>query len=453
MTRTGIDYFDECILKNGFPDGSLILVAGEPGAGKTIFSATFVYNGAKKFGEKGIYISLAETKKEFYESMKQLGMNFEELENKGLFKFVDLVTVREETIKKEIELLMNEIIKFQPKRIVVDSISVFAQVLGVEGTRVFLHTMLGRFIKAYNSTALLIAEKAIGAEKIGYGIEEFVVDGVIVLRYQSFGEVTRRVMEIPKMRRKSIEKPHYEYVITQNGIEFLAVPELMREEMEYTLEKVTTGIEKLDQMLDGGLYRGANVLIVGMTGTGKTTFSLHFAVANAIQGRRVAYLAFEEPMDQLIRATKNYGMPIEEALRSNLKIFTWVPESKTPVYTFLKIKKIIEEFKPEALVVDSLTALRQHMDEKELVKMIRYLNLLTKANRITAYFTLNEETNFEVVPFTGASTMVDVIIGLRYQLNNEDIERKMAIVKARGSDHSRKIHRYEITNRGVEIYE
>ena len=453
MTRTGIDYFDECILKNGFPDGSLILVAGEPGAGKTIFSATFVYNGAKKFGEKGIYISLAETKKEFYESMKQLGMNFEELENKGLFKFVDLVTVREETIKKEIELLMNEIIKFQPKRIVVDSISVFAQVLGVEGTRVFLHTMLGRFIKAYNSTALLIAEKAIGAEKIGYGIEEFVVDGVIVLRYQSFGEVTRRVMEIPKMRRKSIEKPHYEYVITQDGIEFLAVPELMREEMEYTLEKVTTGIEKLDQMLDGGLYRGANVLIVGMTGTGKTTFSLHFAVANAIQGRRVAYLAFEEPMDQLIRATKNYGMPIEEALRSNLKIFTWVPESKTPVYTFLKIKKIIEEFKPEALVVDSLTALRQHMDEKELVKMIRYLNLLTKANRITAYFTLNEETNFEVVPFTGASTMVDVIIGLRYQLNNEDIERKMAIVKARGSDHSRKIHRYEITNRGVEIYE
>jgi len=453
MTRTGIDYFDECILKNGFPDGSLILVAGEPGAGKTIFSATFVYNGAKKFGEKGIYISLAETKKEFYESMKQLGMNFEELENKGLFKFVDLVTVREETIKKEIELLMNEIIKFQPKRIVVDSISVFAQVLGVEGTRVFLHTMLGRFIKAYNSTALLIAEKAIGAEKIGYGIEEFVVDGVIVLRYQSFGEVTRRVMEIPKMRRKSIEKPHYEYVITQNGIEFLAVPELMREEMKYTLEKVTTGIEKLDQMLDGGLYRGANVLIVGMTGTGKTTFSLHFAVANAIQGRRVAYLAFEEPMDQLIRATKNYGMPIEEALRSNLKIFTWVPESKTPVYTFLKIKKIIEEFKPEALVVDSLTALRQHMDEKELVKMIRYLNLLTKANRITAYFTLNEETNFEVVPFTGASTMVDVIIGLRYQLNNEDIERKMAIVKARGSDHSRKIHRYEITNRGVEIYE
>jgi circadian clock protein KaiC len=251
----GIEYFDEHVLKDGFPDGSLILVAGEPGAGKTIFSATFIYNGAKKFGEKGMYISLAETKSEFYESMRQLGMDFEELERNGLFKFVDLVTVSEETIEKEIGLLMGEIVKFQPKRVVIDSISVFAQVLGAERTRVFLHTMLGRFIKAYNSTALLIAEKPMGAEKIGYGLEEFVVDGVIILRYESFGEVTRRVMEIPKMRRRSIKKPQYEYVITQRGIEFLEVPELSRAEIEYTMEKITTGLEKLDGMLDGGLYR------------------------------------------------------------------------------------------------------------------------------------------------------------------------------------------------------
>ncbi|MPW38841.1 AAA family ATPase [Thermococcus sp. 101 C5] len=453
MSRMGIEYFDEHVLKDGFPDGSLILVAGEPGAGKTIFSATFIYNGAKKFGEKGMYISLAETKSEFYESMRQLGMDFEELERNGLFKFVDLVTVSEETIEKEIGLLMGEIVKFQPKRVVIDSISVFAQVLGAERTRVFLHTMLGRFIKAYNSTALLIAEKPMGAEKIGYGLEEFVVDGVIILRYESFGEVTRRVMEIPKMRRRSIKKPQYEYVITQRGIEFLEVPELSRAEIEYTMEKITTGLEKLDGMLDGGLYRGANVLLIGMTGTGKTTFSLHFAIANALQGRKAVYLAFEEPIDQIIRAAKNYGMPIEEALGENLKIITWVPESKTPVYTFLKIRWIIEEFKPEVLVIDSLTALRNHMDEKELAKMVRYLNLLTKLHRITTYFTLNAETNFEIVPFSGASTMVDVIIGLKYQVKNESIERKMAIVKARGSNHSRKIYRYEITSKGVEIYE
>lgn len=453
MSRTGIEYFDNFILKDGFPEGSLILVTGEPGAGKTIFSSTFLYNGAKKFGEKGVYVSLAETKSEFYESMRQLGMDFGELENEGLFKFIDFVTVGRDTIDKEIGILIEELAKFQPKRIVIDSISVFAQVLGAEKTRVLLHTLLGRFIKAYNSTALLIAEKPVGSEKIGYGIEEFVVDGVVILRYESFGEVTRRVMEIPKMRRRSVEKSQYEYVITQKGIEFLAIPELEREEIDYTVERITTGIDRLDEMLEGGVYKGSSVLLVGMTGTGKSTFALHFVVANALQGRKVAYISFEEPMDQIIRAAKNYGMPIEEAMKENLKVFTWIPENKTPVYTFLKIREIIEEFKPEAIVIDSLTSLKQHMDENELTKMLRYLGLVTKANRITTYFTLNEETNFEVVPFTGASTMVDVIIGLRYQTMNGNIERRLAIVKSRASNHSRKIHRYEITDEGVKIYE
>ncbi|HII61307.1 ATPase domain-containing protein [Pyrococcus horikoshii] len=453
MTKFGIEYFDKYILRGGFPNGSMILIVGEPGTGKTILSATYLYNGAKKFGEKGMYISLAETKWEFYKGMKQLGMDFEELENNGLFKFIDLVTVSKDAVEKEIELLMSEISSFHPKRIVIDSISVFTQLLGAEKTRIFLHTILGRFIKANDATALLIAEKPIGSKTIGYGVEEFVVDGVIILKYKSFGEVTRRVMEIPKMRRRKIERAEYEYVITKNGIEFLTIPELKISEKDYTSEKITTGIERLDEMLDGGIYKGSSVLIVGMTGTGKTTFSLHFAIANALQGRKVAYITFEEPIDQIIRSAKNYGMPIEEVLGRNLKIFAWVPESKTPVHTYIKIKEIIEEFKPEALIIDSLTALREHLDEKELTKMLRYLQLLTKEKRITTYFTFTEEAKFDVVPFTGASTMVDVIILLKYEIENEKIEKRLAIIKARGSNHSRKIHKYEITNRGVEIYE
>ena len=121
--KSGIKFFDENIVKDGFPEGSLILIAGEPGAGKTIFASTFVYNGMAKFGEKGIYVSLAETKEDYYEEMKKLGMDFEKFEKEGLFKFIDLVTVTSETIEKEIELIMKEIITFQPKRIVIDPIS------------------------------------------------------------------------------------------------------------------------------------------------------------------------------------------------------------------------------------------------------------------------------------------------------------------------------------------
>ena len=453
MGLMGIPYFDEYVLKGGFPKGSLVLVAGEPGAGKTIFTATYLYNGAKKFGEKGIYVSFGETRDEFYEAMGRFGMDFEELERRGLFRFVDLVTTTGEVLSKEIELLMREFASFQPKRIVIDPISVFAQNLGPEKTRVFLHTLLGRFVKGTGGTALLITEKPIGRETIGHGLEEFVADGVLILRYHSLGEVTRRVLEIPKMRRRAIKRTQYEYVITDKGIEFIEVPELEHKKTSYSLEKITTGLRELDEMLDGGVYRGSNVLIVGMTGTGKTTFALHFAVANALAGRRVVYITFEEPVGQILRAAGNYGMDVNEPLRSgNLVILSWVPEAETPVYTFLKIRHLIEELKPEALVIDGLTALRQHLDSEELEKMLRYLSLFMKERDVTVYYTLTEDTNFEVVPFTGASTMMDVIIGLKYIVKEDHIERRIAIIKARGSNHSRKIHKYEITERGVEIY-
>ncbi len=451
--KTGIEFFDKAIIKNGFPEGSLILVAGEPGTGKTIFTSTIIYNGLEKFGEKGMYISLSETKNDFYSEMDRLGMNFKKYEKTGLFKFMDLVAVTPDAIEKEIEVIMKEILSFQPRRIVIDSISALTQLLGADKTRIFLHTTLGRFIKSFGAVAFLIAEKPLGKETIGYGVEEFVVDGVIVLKYISLGEVRRRVMEIPKMRKRSIEKSQYEYVITNRGIEFLVIPELIRGEEEASEEKVSTGIRELDTILDGGVYKGSITLIVGMTGTGKTTFGLHFAIANAIQGKKAVYISFEEPVGQLKRAARRYGMPIDEILDKTLKLFSWVPEAKTPVHTFLKIKEIIDEHKPDVLVIDSLTSLREHMDEIELEKMLRYLSLIIKQHEAATYITLNAETDFETIPFTGASTLSDNIIGLKYIIKNEFMEKRLAVIKARGSNHSRKIHKYEITDKGVRIYE
>ncbi len=451
--RMGIDFFDEYIIKEGFPEGFTVLVAGEPGAGKTIFGATFLYKGMEKYGDRAIYISLAETKEDFYEEMRGLGMDFTEMENRGLFKFVDLITLTPEAVEKEIELMMSEILKFRPKRIVIDSISSFAQLLGAEKTRMFLHTTLGRFIKSFGAVALLIAEKPLGRSEIGYGVEEFVADGLIVLKYQKLGEITHRIMEIPKMRKRSVEKAQYEYVITNTGMHFLEVPDMEWEEEEASREKLTTGIPKLDELLDGGVYRGSITLIVGMTGTGKTTFAMHFAVANAMAGRKAIYVGFEEPIGQLYRAARDYGFPIDDALKENLKFVGWVPESTSPVYTFIRIKEIIENEEPDVLVIDGLTALREHMDPDELAKMVRYLGLLIKKHKIAVYMTLNAETSFEVVPYTKASTLSDNIIGLRYATEEERIKRYMAIIKARGSNHSRKIHEYEITSRGVKIYE
>ena len=84
---SGIDGLD-AIIEGGFPRGSMILVAGNPGTGKTIFSAQFIYRGAVDYGEKGVYVSFAEGKKSFIDYMRRFGMDFERLEKEGKVRTV-----------------------------------------------------------------------------------------------------------------------------------------------------------------------------------------------------------------------------------------------------------------------------------------------------------------------------------------------------------------------------
>ncbi|MEM2812311.1 MAG: ATPase domain-containing protein, partial [Candidatus Bathyarchaeia archaeon] len=119
---SGINGLDE-VIGGGFQQGSLIVVAGNPGTGKTIFSATFLYNGIVNYDEKGIYVSFAENRETFFSNMRALGFNFEELERAGSFYFLDMVTAREEAAPAVMETIVREVEATGAKRLVIDSFS------------------------------------------------------------------------------------------------------------------------------------------------------------------------------------------------------------------------------------------------------------------------------------------------------------------------------------------
>ena len=79
----GIVELDD-VLGGGFPARSLVLLTGNAGSGKTILSTQFLYNGALKYGEKGVYVSFAENREDYYRNMLSLGMDMRSLERKGL---------------------------------------------------------------------------------------------------------------------------------------------------------------------------------------------------------------------------------------------------------------------------------------------------------------------------------------------------------------------------------
>lgn len=139
-------------------------------------------------------------------------------------------------------------------------------------------------------------------------------------------------------------------------------------------------------------------------------------------------------------------------MKDRLKIVSIVPESESPVSIFVRLKNIIEKDRPVAFVIDSYSALEDRMDPTELSKMIRYLQLLVKNHQVATLITMNVSKLNRLLSVK-LSTLADNIIYLEYFMENDGISKKMLILKLRASNHLRKFHRYEITSKGMEIYD
>jgi len=163
---TGVSGLDE-VIGGGCPLGSLIILAGNPGTGKTIFSATFLYNGIVNYSEKGVYVSFAENGETFLSNMLSLGFNFEELEKRNMFRFLDLVTAREEAAPAIMETVLREVSEFGAKRLVIDSFSAMAQAFkDTHETRILLHTILSRATRLLGCTTILVVEVPYGENRM-----------------------------------------------------------------------------------------------------------------------------------------------------------------------------------------------------------------------------------------------------------------------------------------------
>jgi KaiC/GvpD/RAD55 family RecA-like ATPase len=260
-TSTGVTSLDAA-LSGGFPKGSLILISGNPGTGKTILTSNFLYAGATKKNENGIYVSFSEGKTSFYDNMKTVGLDFASLEKQGKFQFLEMLTFTKQGMGKGIWEVLETVRKFQAKRLVIDSYSVMAQALDNSyEARQILHTMLSKVVRNMGCTTLVIGEQPSGETKLGDGEAEFVADGVLNLKL-----TVPRELEIRKMRGTKLVYRNLIYTI-DSGFD------VMRTQMDVPSKRkrwqpildngdlLSTGSPDWDKILGGGFPRGAYVLL------------------------------------------------------------------------------------------------------------------------------------------------------------------------------------------------
>ncbi len=211
---SGIPGLDR-LVQGGLVENSVTLVTGETGTGKTIFACQFILHGIEQ-GEPGLYISLEESPEDIKNDMKNFGWDLEKYEKKKLLRIVYHDPVQ---INNLDSVIIGEVNSIRAKRVVIDSTSLLA--LNIENPAQIRRRIFSvlNTIKRSSCTAIVISEIPEGSKALSrFGVEEFAVDGVVILHYLGIGEVSARSLTIRKMRRTRHGNDVYPMEITDKGV-------------------------------------------------------------------------------------------------------------------------------------------------------------------------------------------------------------------------------------------
>jgi circadian clock protein KaiC len=286
------------------------------------------------------------------------------------------------------------------------------------------------------------------------GFEEFVADNVVLLRNALLDEKRRRTIEVLKLRGGAHLKGEHLFTVA-DGEGIVVVPQ-DRFNFDYasSYQRLPSGIPALDEMLRGGFYDRSLILVSGATGTGKSLLATQYVAGGALAGQRALLLSFEESRDQLVRNAAQWGVDFAALERDGLlRIMSDAPESAALEDHLLRMKRVIDEFQPERVALDSLTALQRISTVKSFREYVLGLTFHIKANGMLGLLTtatLQSEAALSLSELH-ISTISDSILTLQYVPTGSAMRRALHIVKMRGSGHDNRLREYVIGDGGMEI--
>jgi circadian clock protein KaiC len=446
---TGIPVLDT-LIEGGIPRGFTVLVAGNPGTGKTILTSHFLYEGLLK-GEGALYVSFSESKTQFYENFRRFGMNFQDFEGDNKFAYLDLASVTKEGISDAFEEMLNVSRNIGAKRVVIDSFSAILLAFeNINEARIALHVVLGKMLRAEGITNMLITEVPIGSNSIGSGMEEFVADGIIQLEH-GYTNAIPSTVKVIKMRATSIDRDTHVSVIGEKGM--VVYPKQSLKVIIPTLTgRVKTGIPGLDTKVGGGFFKGTTTVLAGASGAGKTTFGFQFTSQGVLDGKKSIFCSLEESPDEIRNMAKSLGIDVDTLEKKGLHLLSWTPENQSPDAFISELAAQIETIRPELLVIDGLSTF-QHLYSQDMYSIVKRVVNLTETHGITSIFTfLTDQQAGAAVTSHGIFSIFHNIILLRYVEAESQLKRSMLILKMRASNHDQTILQVAIQNKiGLKI--
>jgi circadian clock protein KaiC len=458
---TGIQGLDE-ILGGGLPTRHLYLVDGEPGTGKTTLAMQFLLEGVAK-GERGLYVTLSESREELEEVAKShgwtlAGIEVFELAKEGLGQAEDNYTIfhpAEVELQGTVDAVLKTVEELKPARIALDSLSEM-RLLAREPLR-FRRQILGlkQFFAGRDCTVLLLDDKTSPEGDLQL---HSLAHGVVVLEHVAleYGSERRR-LKVTKVRGVQFRGGFHDFRIERGGIRVF--PRILHDQPrgELSDKQISSGSESLDKMLGGGVACGSSMLITGAAGTGKSTLCSQFARAALSRGEKVLFYLFDERLVTFTQRSDALDISTKDERESGQLMVAQVePTELSPGEFASQVVRAVEERGVKLVVIDSINGYLQSMPQERLlaVQIHELLSFLSN-NGVTCLMTLVQHGIFgnPVDEAVDVSYLADTVLLMRYFEVHGEVRQAVSVVKKRSGDHERTIREFKVGKGGLKVGE
>ena len=458
-SSTGVPGLDD-ILGGGLPRNCLHLIEGNPGVGKTTLAMQFLLEG-KRVGERCLYITLSETKPELAAVAQSHGWDLEGIsiiELSAIERAIGgkgpttLFQSAEVELTQLTKLLLEELSRNKPERVVLDSLSE-VRMLAQSALRYRREVLrLKQQLAALGCTVLILDDRATEGTDVQV---HSIVHGALSLNAAplKYG-IFRRSLAVTKMRGVSFREGNHDYVIEKGGIRVYA--RLIASEHHTPFKKTAaeSGNRELDILLGNGLHYGTSNLIIGPAGSGKSTISTMFAQAAAVRGERVNYYVFDETKATLCERAQEMNINLAPHLQSGLlRIHQVDPAVISPGELSFRIRTAVEQDKVRIVILDSLNGYITAMPHEEFLHLHLH-ELLTYLNQ-QGVMTIMILAQHGLIGPMGApidvSYLADSVVITRFFEALGSIRKAISIIKKRSGPHEGTVRELNMTTGGVRV--
>ena len=453
---TGVPGLD-VVLGGGVEPGSVTVLAGAPGTGKTILAQQICFAAATTAHRAVFYTTLSEPHSKLVRHLEPFSFFAPEALGPEV-EYIHLGDLIRNDQPGRIEQLVSEVVRKtleeQPVLMVIDSAKALRDFAGERELRLAFYDLISRV--AHTEAALLLLGEYT-PEEMGAGVEFSLADSIIQLAYEPREPVDRRWLRVIKMRGTHHLEGKHTFRITVGGVEvFPRIETFDAGDAAEVTGRFTSGIPGLDDLMGGGISSGEATVILGPSGAGKTIFGLRFVAEGLTRGERCLYVTFQDTSDQLTKMAAGFGWDLEAARANGQLVVHHVPLGELDLDMLTsRIRGDLADGPVHRVVIDSLAELVFAARETErFPAYARSLTGLIGAAGASLMIT-SETTTLGPTPEPpgGVTFLFHNMIQLRYIELNSATGRALNIVKMRNSNHRKDLYQFEIGGEGPMVGE